>query len=149
MKKRLRFQLPHVPLKVLRGEQDQEDIQDTYYERFQAPGTTTEDAEDDEDTDDDSRISNDDVATDIGEVSEEGVERYLGKHTDSFDTVMQLNNENQDHQNKNTQDNPEYDTTGSIYHETAEVEAVAQVHHLPDSYVTSNDDTENLLTNMY
>ena len=42
MKKRLRFQMPHVPLKVLRGQQDEEDIQDQYYKRFQAPGTTTE-----------------------------------------------------------------------------------------------------------
>ena len=42
MKKRLRFQMPHVPLKVLRGEDDKEDVRDRYHERFQAPDTTTE-----------------------------------------------------------------------------------------------------------
>ena len=141
--------MPHVPLKVLRGEQDQEDIRDRYHERFQVPGTTTKDAEDDRDTDDDSSTSDEDVATDIGEAGEEGRQRYLGRSADSADNVIQLDNEIQNHPNKNTQDKPEYDTTGSISHETAEVEAVAQVHQLPDSDVTSNDDTTPLLTNMH
>ena len=50
MKKRLKFQMPHVPLKVLRGEEDQEDPQDKLFERFQAPTTTTEDDDDDDRT---------------------------------------------------------------------------------------------------
>ena len=148
MKKRLLFQLPHVPLKVLRGEQDGEDVRDKYHERFQAPGTTTEDAEDDSDTDDESKTSNDDMAT-IGEAGEEGMARYLGGRASSVDSVIQLDNEIQNHQNKNTQGNPEYDTTGSINTEAADMQAVAQVHHLPDSDVTSNDDTARLLTNMH
>ena len=40
--------MPHEPLKVLRGEPD-ECIQDVYHERFQAPGTATEEEEADED----------------------------------------------------------------------------------------------------
>ena len=77
MKKQLRYQLPRTPLKVLRGEKDEEDIRDKYHERFQAPGTSTEDAEDYRDIDDESRrssLSRDEVMTDIGEVSEEGME---------------------------------------------------------------------------
>ena len=46
MKKRLRFQMPHILLKVLRGQQDEEDLQDQLFERFQAPpGTSTEEEE--------------------------------------------------------------------------------------------------------
>ena len=140
--------MPHVPLKVLRGEQEQEDVRDQHYERFKAPGTTTEDAEDDKDTDDDPRTSNDDMAT-IGEADEGGRERYLGGATGSIDSVIQFDNEIQNHQNQNTQENPDYDTTGSVNHESDEVRAAAQVHHLPDSDVTSNDDAAPLLTNMH
>ena len=154
MKKRLRFLMPHVPLKVLRGEQNQEDVRDKYYERFQAPGTTTEDAEDDKDIDDDYRtssLSNDDVTTDIGEVSEEGMARCLGGHTSSVDNVVQFDNEIQNHQNKNTQ---EYDTTRSVNHETAEVEAAVQVHQYPskddsENNSLSNDDIVPLLTEIH
>ena len=148
MKKRLRFQMPYVLLKVLREKEDQVDIQDLYYERFPAPKTTTDDAEDDKDTDDDSStssVSRYDVTTDTGEVSEEGNIRYLGGDTNSLDTVIQLDNENQIHQNKNTQ---EYNTTGSVNREATDVQVAAQVHHLPDSDETSNDDTAPLLTNM-
>ena len=142
MKKRLRFQMPHVPIKVLRGEQDQEDFRDQQYERFQAPGTTTEDAEDGKETDDESRISNDD----IGDAGEEGRERCMSGSAGSLDSIIQFDKTIQNHQNKST---PENYITGSINHETAEVEAAAQVHHLPDSDVTSNDDTTPLLTNMH
>ena len=80
MKKKLRSKLPRTPLKVLRGEQDQEDIRDIYHERFQSPGTTTEDPDDHRDIEDESRrssLSRDYVTTDIGEVSDEGRARYL------------------------------------------------------------------------
>ena len=144
--------MPHVPLKVLRGEQDQEDVQDQHYERFQAPGTTTEDVEDDKETDDDSITSNDDMTT-IGEVGEEGRERYLDGDTDSVDTVIRFDNEIQNHQDKNSQENPDYSTGKSLNLGTVDVEAVAQVHHLQDSDEpgndsSSNDDTAPLLTNM-
>ena len=154
MKKRLRFQMPHVPLKVLRGEDDQEDVWDKYHERFQAPGTTTEDAEDDKDTDDDSRTSSflhEYITTDIGEVSEKDMERYLAGHSDSIDSVIQLDNETQNYQNKNSQQN---NTTTSVNEETVDVEAVAQVHLLssrdePEQDSLSNDDTSPLLTNIH
>ena len=118
--------MPHVPLKVLRGEQDQEDIQDKYHEIFQAPGTSTEEAEADNDPDDESRrrsLSLNDV--DVGETGEEGIERYLGGSAGSIDTVIQLDNE-----------------------------AVAQVHQLPSGDDTknellSNDDSSPLLTHKY
>ena len=150
MKKRLRFQLPHVPLKVLRGKEEEKDIQDKYFDTFKAPGTTTEDAEDDTDTDDDSRTS----SLSLDDIGEEDSTRYLSGSTGSIDTVIQLDNEIQNHQDKNTQGNPEYDTTGNVNHETAEVKAVAQVHQLSNPNETenepsSNDDTSPLLTNMH
>ena len=208
------FQIPHVPLKVLRGEQDQVDIQDQYYERFQAPGTTTEDAEDDKDIDDDSRrssLSHEGITTDIGQVSEESMARCLGS---SLNT--ENNPPNAPEHPPNTPeyppnapeyppnaptsppnapesppnapeyppnapeyppnapeyppnapeyppnapeyppnapeyppDAPEYDTTGSINLEAEDVQAAVQVHHQPNSDVTSNDDREPLLTNMH
>ena len=120
MKKRLRFQMPHVPLKVLRGRQDEEDIQDQLFERFQAPpGTSTEEEAERAAADGaayDSRTSHsshEDITTDA---SNEGMERY--------------------------------DTTGSINQEAADVNVVAQVHRLPSTDVTSNDDTAPLLSNI-
>ena len=147
MKKRLRFELPHTPLKVLRGEQDQVDIQDQYYERFQAPATTTEDTEDGKDIDDDSRrssLSRDDVTTDLGEVSEESVTRYLGGVAGSVDTVNDPPNAPEYPPNA-----PEYHTTGSINLEATDVQVTTQVHYLSDSDETSNDDTAPLLDNMH
>ena len=77
MKQRLRFQLPHTPLKVLRGEQDVEDIQDKYYEVF-IPPTTSDDT-----TDYRSDVT-ERVTTDSGDVSDEGMARYLGGSIDDF-----------------------------------------------------------------
>ena len=71
MKKKLRFQLPHTPLKILRGDQDVEDVQDKYFAAF-VPSTTT-----DESTNYKSDVT-DHVTTDIGDVSDEGMERILG-----------------------------------------------------------------------
>ena len=149
MKKRLQFQMPHIPLKVLRGQQDEEDIQDQYYERFQAPGTSTEDDNNDNDDDDDSRssLSHEDVTTDVGELSEECMERYLGRQAGAMHSVNQADDhfgEIQNYQNENT---PQYDTTGSINQEAADVQAVAQMHHLPSTDVTSNEDRGPLLLN--
>ena len=43
MKKRLRFKLPNPPLKVLRGEPEEEDLQDRLFARFQDPGSSSDD----------------------------------------------------------------------------------------------------------
>ena len=95
MKKRLRFQMPHVLLKVLRGQQDEEDIHDQYYERFQAPGTTTEDDNNDNDDDDDSRssLSHEDITTDMGEDSDLCMDRYPALHADSINKANQSGND--------------------------------------------------------
>ena len=158
IKKRLRFELPHTPLKVLRGEQDQVDIQDQYYERFQAPGTTTEDAEDDKDTDDDSRrssLSHEGITTDIGEISDEGMARYLGRAAGSIDIVNDPCNVPQYPPNtpeyppnalEYPTNAPEYDTTGSVDLGAADVHVATQVHPLPDSDKMSYDDIAPLLT---
>ena len=145
VKKRLRFQMPHVPLKVLRGQQDEEDIQDQYYERFQAPpGTTTEEEAERAGNDDSgtSHSSHEDITTDLGEDSEEGTARYLGRHTNAMHSVNQYDDnfsEIQNYQNENT---PQYDTTGSINQEAADVQVVAQVHRLPSTDVTSTDSVD-------
>ena len=135
--------MPHVPLKVLRGQKDEEDIQDQFYERFQAPpGTSTEEEAERAAAaaDDDSRTSlssHEDITTDVGDVSDEGMERYLGRHTGSIDSA-----------NERVQNIPEYNTTGSVNLEAADVNVVAQVHRLPSTDVTSNDDTAPLLSNI-
>ena len=149
MKKRLRFELPYTPLKVLRAEPIEEDIQDRYHERFQAPGTSTEEAEADRDENDDSRrssLSHEGVTSDIGGVSEEGMERYLGG---SVDTVNDPPNAPEYPPNV-----PEYNTTGSVNVEAADAHVAAQVHRLPDSDATqndslSNDDAAPLLANIH
>ena len=166
MKKRLLFQLPHVPLKVLRGELEEEDIRDQHHYRFQAPGTSTEEAENDKDTDDD-------VTTDIGEFSEDGMARYLGSSIESIkndppenpnypnnieNTPAHLPNapqyppNDQEHP-PNTPEYPpgapEYDTTGSINIEAADAHVAAHVLHLPDSDEMVYDDTAPLLGNMH
>ena len=158
MKKRLRFLMPHVPLKVLRGQQDEEDIQDQHYERFQAPGTSTEE-EAERAADNDSRTSDsshEDITTDVGEDGEEGMERYLGRHPGAMHGVNQVDDDFGEIQNNQNENTPQYDTTGSVNLEAADVQAVAQIHRLPSTDVTSNDsldllndDREPLLPNEY
>ena len=138
--------MPHVPLRVARGQQDEEDVHDQYYERFQAPGTTTE--EEAERADDDSgtsHSSHEDITSDVGEVSEEGMARYLGRHTGSIDSA----NERVQNDQNNTRNSPQYDTTGNVNLEAADVNVVAQVHRLSSTDVTSNDDTVPLLSNIH
>ena len=62
IKKRLRFLMPHTPLKVLRGE-DLSKMQDELHEAFPVPPTTTDDSDVTRDT------FLDDVTTDIGDVT--------------------------------------------------------------------------------
>ena len=135
MKKRLRFQLPHVPLKVRRGEEDQKDVMDKYYERFKAPTSTSEDDNDDS-TDGYSTRSS--LPRDYtGEISEEGMARYLGSSIESIDNDSQREARNlEDDQVNNTG----YQTTGSVSHEAIEMQVIAQVHHPPDTD-SSDDDT--------
>ena len=145
MKERLRFQMPHVPLKVLRGQQDEEDIQDQLYERFPAPpGTSTEEEEERAAANDSgtSHSSHEDITSDGGEVSEEGMERYPGRHIGAMHDANQVDDdfgENQNYQNENA---PQYDTTGSVNVEAADVQVVAQMHRLPSTDVTSNDSVD-------
>ena len=121
--------MPHVPLKTLRGQQDEEDIQDQYHERFQAPGTATEDDNNDKDVDDDSLrsvLSIEDGTTDMGEDSDESMERYLGRHTDSANGANPFGNDsNEGRQN---------------------VQVVARVHGLTNTNVGSNDWLSNAET---
>ena len=135
IKKQLRFQLPHTPLKVLRGEKDEEDVRDKYHERFQAPGTSTEDEENYRDIDDESRrssLSRDGVMTDIGEVSDEGMERYLGRDTSSIEGVD--DNSHKNHGDlKNVDNIAEHDTTGSVNLESAD----------DDNHNHNDDDNNN------
>ena len=139
MKERLRFQMPHVPLKVLRGQQDEKDIWDKYHERFQAPGTTTEEeAERAADNDSTSHSSREDTTTDVGEVSEDGMEGYLGRQAGAMHGANQVDNDFD--QNENV---PQYDTTGSINQEAADLQVVAQMHHVPNTDVTSSDSLSN------
>ena len=49
MKKRLRFKLPNPPLKVLRGEPEEEDLQDRLFKAFKDPGSSSEDDDHDDD----------------------------------------------------------------------------------------------------
>ena len=136
--------MPHVSLRVVRGQQDEEDIQDQLYERFQAPGTSTEE-EAERAADDDSRtshLSHEDTTTDEGDVSEEGMERYLGRHPGAMHGANQLDNhfgEIQNYQNENV---PQYDTTGSVNLEAADVQAVAHMYPMPNTDVTSNDSVD-------
>ena len=137
--------MPHVPLKVLRGQQDEEDIQDQLYERFQAPpGTSTEEeAERAADNDSTSHSSHEDTATDVGEVSEEGMERYLGRHTSAMHGANQIDDhfgEIQSYQNEST---PEYDTTGSVNHQASQVQIAAQMHHMPNRDESEDDSLSN------
>ena len=142
--------MPHVPLKVLRGEEDKEDVQDKYFDKFQAPGTSTEDAED---IDDDSRTSSlscDNVI--IGEAGEEGMARHMGECTGSVESVTWPGFQN--YQSEKTQENPECNTTESANDETVYAEVVAQVHRVPSRNETKtdsllNDDTAPLLTNVH
>ena len=145
MKKRLRFQMPHVPLKVLRGQQDEENLQDNHYERFQAPPGTSTEEEAERAADNDSRTSHsshEDITTDVGEASEEGMERYLGRHTGVMHGVNQVEDDFVEIQNDQNENAPQYDTTGSVNLEVDDVQVVAQVHRLPSRDVTSNDSVD-------
>ena len=135
MKKRLRFQMPHVPLKVLRGQQDEEDIQDQYYERFQAPpGTSTE-----EEANALRRSSSShwDSTTDIGNASES---------VGSIHSISDSNNDSDEgpedvHIDLN---NTGYQTTGSVSHEAIELQAFADVHQRPNTESDTTINTDNV-----
>ena len=136
MKKRLRFQMPHVPLKVLRGQQDEEDIQDQYYERFQAPGTTTEE----EVNALRSSFSHGDSTTDIGNVSESVGSIHSISESDN------ASDEGSEDVPSNHIDlsNTGYQTTGSVSHEAIELQVFTQVHLPPDTESDTTVNTDNI-----
>ena len=141
--------MPHVPLKVLRGQQDEEDIQHQYHERFQAPGTATEDDNNDKDVDDDSLrsgLSNEDGTTDMGEDSDECMDRNPGWHTDSVNGANPFGNDS-DERGENAPNSlrniVEYNTVESVNNEGTHVQVVTGVHHLPNTDLTSNDSFSN------
>ena len=138
MKKRLRFLMPHVPLKVLRGEQDKEDIQDQYYERFQAPpGTSTEE---EANALRDSSSSHWDSTTDIGNVSESvGSIHSIGESDNASDEGSE--DVHSDHIDLN---NSEYQTTGSVSHEAIELQAFADIHQPPHTKSDTTINTDNV-----
>ena len=138
MKKRLRFQMPHVPLKVLRGQQDEEDVQDQYYERFQAPpGTSTE-----EEANALRRSSSShwDSTTDIGNVSESvGSIHSISESDNASDERAE--DVPSDHIDLN---NTIYQTMGSVSHEAIELQAFADVHQRPNTESDTTINTDNV-----
>ena len=71
--------LPHEPLKVLRGEPDEEDEQDELFRRFQPPpGTTTEEEQEDDNSDNDD--DEDSFTTDADNTSDDGMGRDFDEH---------------------------------------------------------------------
>ena len=155
MKKRLRFQMPHVPLKVLRGQQDEEDIQDQLYERFQAPpGTTTEEEAERAAADNESRTSHsshEDITSGVGEVSEEGTGKSgsgLDRSVGSIHSIRQSDNASDEgaedvHSDHIDLNNTGYQTTGSVSHEAIELQAFADVHQRPDTEGDTTINTDN------
>ena len=128
MKKRLRYQLPRTPLKVLRGEKDEKDVMDRYHERFYAPGTSTEEAEADNDIEDDSLRSSLSRDDNIGEVSNEGMARYLGGSLDSINPIDDVGDKRAQRHQRKKRDHE----SSSTSHEAIEMQVLAQVHHPPD-----------------
>ena len=147
--------MPHVPLKVLRDQQDEEDQNYTV-----PPGTSTEEeaeraAANNSGT---SHSSDEDITTDVGEVSEEGMARYLGRHPGAMHGANQVDDDFCEIQNDQNENAPQYDTIESVNLEAADVQVVAQMYHLPstsrfDSFdlpstdVTSNDSEDLGLSN--
>ena len=113
--------MPHVPLKVLRGQQDEEDIQDQYYERFQAPGTSTEEEANALRR---NSFSHGDSTTDIGNVSESvGSIHSISESDNASDEGPEDVQSN--HIDLNNSGNQATDN-GS--HEAIELQALAQAH---------------------
>ena len=161
MKKQLRYQLPRTPLKVLRGEKDEEDIRDKYHERFYAPGTSTEDAEDCRDIDDESRrssLSRDYIMTDIDEVSEEGDARYLGRDTSSIESIDNDSHKNQGDPN-NVHNALKHDPNGSVHLQSVDSDnkndkdddsnSFSNRNSLPRDEVSETDDDNDDNTDVY
>ena len=131
MKQKLRFLLPHEPLKVLRGEPDEEDEQDELFRRFQPPpGTTTEEEQDDDNTDSDN--DEDGFPTDV---TDNHMERHAVNDNTSINGLRFANNIQQN-------------ANGSVNVE-------CQIHQAPNFVLTHNDDdalqsneTDKLLSNM-
>ena len=137
MKKRLRYQLPRTPLKVLRGEKDEEDIMDKYYERFKAPTSTSED-DDNNDSIDGYSARSSLPRDNTGGVSEERVVGYLGSSLESINPIDDVGDKRVKKYQRNNRDNQ---STSSISHEAIEMQVLAQVHHPPDTDSSDEDAT--------
>ena len=139
MKKRLRFQMPHVPLKVLRGQQDEEDIQDQYYERFPAPPGTSTEEEEEANALRGSSFFHWDSTTDIGNVSESvGSIHSISESDNASDEGSE--DVPSDHMDLN---NTGYQTTGSVSHDAIELQAFADVHQLRNTEGDTTINTNN------
>ena len=113
--------MPHVPLKVMRGEKDEEDIRDLYHQRFQAPGTSTEEEAE--------KAAHEHVPTDKGEASD----RYMGAYTGSIDSMNQSDNASDEGTEDVHSDHIDLNTTGyetmeSFSCEAIELQTFADVH---------------------
>ena len=118
--------MPHVPLKVLRDQQDQEDIQDQYHERFQAPGTTTEEEAE--------KAAHAHVTADKVEASD----RYMGAYTGSIDSMNQSDNASDEGTEDVHSDHIDLNTTGyqtmeSFSCKAIELQTFAQVCQPPNT----------------
>ena len=121
MKRRLRFLMPHTPLNILQGKDNLATIQDRLHEAFPVPPTST----------DDDYNEASDVTTDIDDISDDEILRYLelGRNAGSIDSlsrdsITSVSDENQDQNDHNGS----YHTTGSVSHESIEMLIMAQVH---------------------
>ena len=115
MKKRLRFLMPHTPLKVLRSE-DLSKMQDDLHEAFKAPPTTTDDSDVTRDT------FLDDVATDIGDVREKEMFRIAGSIDSSNRESFSSLSEGQEFEVFTDEDD------AISTHEVTEMPTIVQVH---------------------
>ena len=112
--------------KFLRGEQDKEDIRDQYHQRFQAPGTTTEEEAE--------KAAHAHITTDKGEASD----RYMGAYTGSIDSMNQSDNASDEGTEDVHNDHIDLNTTGyqtmeSFSCEAIELQTFAQVCQPPNT----------------
>ena len=131
--------MPHVPLKVLRGQQDEEDVQDQYYERFQAPLGTSR--EEEANALRRSSSSHGYSTTDIGNVSESvGSIHSISDYDNASDKgAKDVHSDHIDLSNSG------YQSTGSVSHEAIELKAFSDVHQPPNTDSDTTINTDNVM----
>ena len=65
-----------------------------------------------------------------------------GRHPGAMHGVNQVDDDFGEIQKYENENAPQYDKTGSVNLEAADVQVVAQMHHLPSADVTSNDSVD-------